>query len=76
MLYISGEESERQIKLRADRLGVASDGLYISACTDCDTIIEGVRENKPDVVIIDSIQTMQLTELQSVPGSLADGKEP
>ena len=40
VLYISGEESERQIKLRADRLGVASDGLYISACTDCDTIIE------------------------------------
>ena len=75
MLYISGEESERQIKLRADRLGVASDGLYISACTDCDTIIEGVRENKPDVVIIDSIQTMQLTELQSVPGSLVQVRE-
>jgi DNA repair protein RadA/Sms len=75
VLYISGEESERQIKLRADRLGVASDGLYISACTDCDTIIEGVRENKPDVVIIDSIQTMQLTELQSVPGSLVQVRE-
>ena len=75
VLYISGEESERQIKLRSDRLGVASDGLYISACTDCDTIIEGVRENKPDVVIIDSIQTMQLTELQSVPGSLVQVRE-
>ena len=75
VLYISGEESERQIKLRADRLGVANDGLYISACTDCDTIIEGVRENKPDVVIIDSIQTMQLSELQSVPGSLVQVRE-
>ena len=60
VLYISGEESERQIKLRADRLGVNADGLYISACTDCDTIIAGVKENRPDVVIIDSIQTMKI----------------
>ena len=70
VLYISGEESERQIKLRADRLGVNADGLYISACTDCDTIIAGVKENRPDVVIIDSIQTMKIEEIQSVPGSL------
>ncbi len=75
VLYISGEESERQIKLRADRLGVSADGLYISACTDCDTIIEGVRAEKPDVVIIDSIQTMQMTEIQSVPGSLVQVRE-
>ena len=75
VLYISGEESERQIKLRADRLGVCTQGLYISACTDCDTIIDGVRESKPDVVIIDSIQTMQLSEIQSVPGSLVQVRE-
>ena len=75
VLYISGEESERQIKLRADRLGVNGEGLYISACTDCDTIIDGVRESKPDVVIIDSIQTMQLSEIQSVPGSLVQVRE-
>ncbi|MBR4306241.1 MAG: DNA repair protein RadA [Ruminiclostridium sp.] len=75
VLYISGEESERQIKLRADRLGVSAEGLYISASTDCNAIIEGVREEKPDVVIIDSIQTMQMTEIQSVPGSLVQVRE-
>ncbi len=75
VLYISGEESERQIKLRADRLGVNADGLYISACTDCDTIIAGVKENRPDVVIIDSIQTMKIEEIQSVPGSLVQVRE-
>ncbi len=75
VLYISGEESERQIKLRADRLGVNADGLYISACTDCDTIIAGVKESRPDVVIIDSIQTMKIEEIQSVPGSLVQVRE-
>ncbi len=75
VLYISGEESERQIKLRADRLGVDTDGLYVSSCTDVDTIIAGVKEEKPDVVIIDSIQTMQMAEIQSVPGSITQVRE-
>ncbi len=75
VLYISGEESERQIKLRAERLGVCSEGLYISSCTDCDAIIEGIREEKPEVVIIDSIQTMQISSIQSVPGSLVQVRE-
>lgn len=75
VLYVSGEESERQIKLRADRLGVNADGLYISSCSDCDMIIEGVRQNRPDVVIIDSIQTMQISQIQSVPGSLVQVRE-
>lgn len=75
VLYISGEESERQIKLRAQRLSVDSKGLYISSCTDCDVIIQGIKEHKPDVVIIDSIQTMQLSEIQSAPGSLVQVRE-
>ncbi|MCH5325323.1 MAG: DNA repair protein RadA [Eubacterium sp.] len=75
VLYVSGEESERQIKLRADRLGVSAQGLYISSCTDCDAIIEAMRTEKPEVVIIDSIQTMQLSELQSAPGSLVQVRE-
>lgn len=75
VLYISGEESERQIKLRADRLGVNADNLFISSCTDCDMITEGIRAEKPDVVIIDSIQTMQISALQSAPGSLVQVRE-
>ncbi len=75
VLYVSGEESERQIKLRADRLGVRADGLYISSCTDCDAITDAMRTEKPDVVIIDSIQTIQLSQLQSAPGSLVQVRE-
>lgn len=75
VLYVSGEESERQIKLRADRLQVNSKNLYLSACTDCEAIVEGVKKNKPDIVIIDSIQTMQLSELPSAPGSLVQVRE-
>jgi len=75
VLYVSGEESERQIKLRADRLGVNPKGLFISSCTDCETIIEGVRQQRPDVLIIDSIQTMQIADIQSAPGSLVQVRE-
>ncbi len=75
VLYVSGEESERQIKLRADRLGVDAEGLYISSCTDCDAVCEAMRSEKPDVVIIDSIQTMALTDIQSAPGSLVQVRE-
>ena len=75
VLYVSGEESARQIKLRADRLGVSAKNLYLIADTDCMAIIEAVKQNKPDIVIIDSIQTMQITELNSVAGSLAQVRE-
>ncbi len=75
VLYVSGEESERQIKLRADRLGVSGDGLYLLSDNDCEAINASIIEEKPDVVIIDSIQTMQITELSSAQGSITQVRE-
>ena len=75
VLYVSGEESERQIKLRADRLGVFCDELMIMTSTDVEAIINFVNINKPDVVIIDSIQTMNLSPLNSSPGSVPQIRE-
>ena len=75
VLYVSGEESERQIKLRADRLGVQSEELYLLAETDLEEILESVAELRPDVLIVDSIQTMYHGENASAPGSVAQVKE-
>ena len=75
ILYISGEESKRQLKLRADRLGVDSDNLYILTQTDVELICETIRQDKPDLVMIDSIQTMSLSELNSAPGSVTQVRE-
>ncbi len=75
ILYVSGEESKRQLKLRADRLGVDSDNLFILTQTDVEMICETVRQDKPDIVMIDSIQTMSLSELNSSPGSVTQVRE-
>ena len=75
ILYVSGEESKRQIKLRATRLNVNNDNLYIQTQTDVELISETIRQDKPDLVMIDSIQTMSLTELQSSPGSITQVRE-
>lgn len=75
VLYVSGEESERQIKLRAERLGVRSDRLYLLAATDLTDILEAVHELKPDLLIVDSIQTMYHGELATAPGSVGQVKE-
>ncbi len=75
ILYVSGEESKRQLKLRADRLGVNSDHLYILTQTDVEMICETIRQDKPDIVMIDSIQTMSLSELNSSPGSVTQVRE-
>lgn len=75
ILYVSGEESKRQIKLRADRLGVDTENLGVMAQTDVQLICEYIRESKPDLVIIDSIQTMSLTDLSSSPGSVTQVRE-
>lgn len=75
ILYVSGEESSRQIKLRAARLGVQSDQLYILTETDIQLIIEQMRVTKPDLVMIDSIQTMNHTEVTSSPGSVTQVRE-
>ncbi len=75
VLYVSGEESARQLKLRAERLNVASDRLYILTETDAQAICDTIGIAKPDVVIIDSIQTMQITQISSTPGSLTQVRE-
>ena len=75
VLYISGEESLRQIKLRADRLGTFSDELRFLAETDLDTVAEVLKEEKPEVVIIDSIQTMSREDVNGAPGSVSQVRE-
>ncbi len=75
ILYVSGEESKRQLKLRATRLNVNNDNLYILTQTDVELISETIRQDKPDLVMIDSIQTMSLNELQSSPGSITQVRE-
>lgn len=75
ILYVSGEESRRQLKLRAMRLGVNSGNLYVLAETDVERVIENIRVMKPDVVMIDSIQTMSLSDVSSSPGSIVQVRE-
>jgi DNA repair protein RadA/Sms len=75
ILYISGEESARQIKLRADRLGVKNDNLTILCNNDVESLVEYIRVNKPGLVIVDSIQTMSLKEISSSPGSVTQVRE-
>ena len=75
VLYISGEESERQIKLRADRLGVNPEELFILSETRLSDILEAVEEMKPDILIVDSIQTLYNEENDSSPGSVSQVKD-
>jgi DNA repair protein RadA/Sms len=77
VLYASGEESERQLKLRADRLQVSADKLLVSSATDCVAIVGGVLSEKtpPDVIIVDSIQTMIIPGISSSAGSVTQVRE-
>ena len=75
VLYVSGEESARQIKLRAERLGVLDDELYIYAETDLTLIQREIHQIKPEFVIIDSIQTIHMPEVTSAPGSISQVRE-
>ncbi len=75
ILYCAGEESSGQIKQRAERIGVSSSNLSIFNETQVDVIIEEVNKNAPDLLIIDSIQTVYRTELSSMPGSIQQVKE-
>lgn len=75
VLYVSGEESERQIKLRAERLGVHGAELYLLAETNLDDVVESVDQLQPDVLIVDSIQTMYNGELSAAPGSIGQVKD-
>ena len=73
ILYVSGEESERQLKLRANRLGVNSSSIFVFSETDISSIVNTVSETQPDVLIIDSIQTVSDYDNDSAPG-VSQGK--
>ena len=75
ILYVSGEESEGQIKIRAERLGVTTENLYLVTETDVELILESINELKPDIVIIDSIQTMTHDAISSAAGSVPQVRE-
>jgi DNA repair protein RadA/Sms len=75
ILYVTGEESQRQLKLRARRLGVAGENLYVLAETDLDAAIAAVTEINPDILIVDSVQTMYSASLGASPGSVSQVKE-
>ena len=75
MLYVSGEESANQIKMRANRLGVTTDNLFVLPQTDVSVIVETIRNEKPDLVIVDSIQTMVYEEVASTAGSVTQVRE-
>lgn len=75
VLYVSGEESERQLKMRAERLKVRSDGLYVLSETNLGDVIESVNTENPDILIIDSIQTLYNDSLDSPPGSIGQVKD-
>ena len=75
VLYVSGEESERQIKLRAERLGVKGEDLYLLAETNLEDVLESVDELDPDVLIVDSIQTLYHGDMTATPGSVSQVKE-
>ena len=75
ILYVSGEESEKQIKLRAERLCVFNENVYLVSETDVAAVIEVINQVKPDIVIIDSIQTMCCEEIVSAAGSVPQVRE-
>jgi len=74
-LYISGEESEQQIKMRADRIGYKSDNFYLLTETNTQTIFQEIKKLKPQLVIVDSIQTLQSPFVESGPGSVSQIRE-
>ena len=75
VLYVSGEESERQLKLRAQRLGVEPEELYILSETRLSDVLEAAQEMQPDILIVDSIQTLYNEENDSSPGSISQVKD-
>ncbi|HEX2682882.1 MAG TPA: ATPase domain-containing protein, partial [Ferruginibacter sp.] len=74
-LYISGEESEQQIKMRADRIGINSDNFYILTETNTQTIFKEIKKLKPQLVIVDSIQTLQSPFVETGAGSISQIRE-
>ena len=75
VLYISGEESESQLKMRADRLGIANEACYILAATDLQSIFKEIKKLQPEILIVDSIQTLFTRTIESTPGSISQIRE-
>ena len=75
MVYVSGEETLRQIKLRSERLGVKGEKLYLLAETDLEVILNQIEQLQPRLVVIDSIQAVSLPELDTAPGSITQVRE-
>ncbi|HWW75934.1 MAG TPA: DNA repair protein RadA, partial [Pyrinomonadaceae bacterium] len=75
VLYVSGEESERQIKMRGERLGVAAENLYLLPETNLENILDEVERNEPGAIIVDSIQTVYSSKIESAPGSVSQVRE-
>lgn len=74
-LYISGEESPTQIKMRSDRLGIKAESIRLVTSTDFATIAETLKKDKPDFAVIDSIQSIYIEDLNSAPGSVSQVRE-
>lgn len=75
VLYVSGEESESQLKMRAERLGVDAENLLIYAETEMDELLRAARDMEPDILIVDSIQTMYAAENTTSPGGISQVKD-
>ncbi len=75
VLYVSGEESEQQLKMRADRLSVGGEALYFLAENNLEPLLDCVQQLQPDVLIVDSVQTLYHSENSSSPGSISQIKE-
>jgi DNA repair protein RadA/Sms len=75
VLYVSGEESLQQTKMRADRLGIASENLFVAAETSLEKILQDIQTLRPSTVVIDSIQTIYSSDLPSTPGSIGQVRE-
>lgn len=75
VLYVSGEESKGQLKMRADRLGIGGDSIYLLTETDAEAVLAECERISPDVLIIDSVQTMYASRLNSAPGSITQVRE-
>ncbi len=75
VLYVSGEESARQIKIRGERLGVGSEGLYVLAENVLEDILRHASEVRPDAFVVDSVQTLYTASISSAPGSISQVRE-
>ncbi len=75
VLYVSGEESERQIKMRGERLGVEAENLYLLPETNLESIFDEIEQDEPGAIIVDSIQTVFSSKIESAPGSVSQVRE-